>query len=67
MAPERAWMDEIFGTMGYVDATREVTRESELYSWWPNSEQAENLNLGLRFENTYSHQFCYRKRSCQPN
>ena len=50
MAPERAWMDEIFGTMGYVDATREVTRESELYSWWPNSEQAENLNLGLRFD-----------------
>ena len=50
LAPERAWMDEIFGTMGYVDATREVTRESELYSWWPNSEQAENLNLGLRFD-----------------
>mgnify|MGYP000013508213 FL=1 len=50
MAPERAWMDEIFGNMGYVDALREVTRESDLYSWWPDSEQAQDLNLGLRFD-----------------
>ena len=50
MAPERGWMDEIFGTMGYVDALREVNREGDQYSWWPESEQAELLNLGWRFD-----------------
>ena len=43
-------MDEIFGNLGYVDALREVTRESDLYSWWPDSEQAQDLNLVLRFD-----------------
>ena len=50
LAPERAWLDEVIGTMGYVDALREVSREGEQYSWWPDSEQAEMLNLGWRFD-----------------
>src|SRR5690606_15191507 len=50
LAPERAWLDEIFGTMGYVDALREVTREGDLYSWWSDTEQAQLLNLGWRFD-----------------
>ena len=50
LAPERAWMDEVVGNMGYVDALREVTREGDLFSWWPDSEQAEMLNLGYRFD-----------------
>jgi exodeoxyribonuclease-3 len=50
LAPERAWMDEIVGNMGYVDALREVSREGEQYSWWPDNEQAEMLNLGWRFD-----------------
>ena len=50
LAPERAWLDEIFGGFGYVDALREVNREGELYSWWPETEQAEMLNLGYRFD-----------------
>lgn len=50
LSPERNWMDEIIGTMGYVDALREVNREGELYSWWADSEQAELLNLGWRFD-----------------
>jgi exodeoxyribonuclease-3 len=50
LAPERAWMDQVIGTMGYVDAVREVSREAELYSWWPDTEQAEALNLGCRFD-----------------
>ncbi len=50
LAPERAWMDEIVGNMGYVDALREVSREGDQYSWWPDNEQAEMLNprLALR-------------------
>lgn len=50
LAPERAWLDEIFGNMGYVDALREVNREGDLFSWWPDTEQAEMLNLGWRFD-----------------
>jgi len=49
-APERAWLDEIFGNMGYIDALREVNREGDLFSWWPDTEQAEMLNLGWRFD-----------------
>jgi len=50
LAPERAWLDEVFGNMGYVDALREVNREGDLYSWWPDTEQAQLLNLGWRFD-----------------
>ncbi|MCQ4348588.1 exodeoxyribonuclease III [Pseudomonas stutzeri] len=50
LAPERAWMDEVLGNLGYVDALREVSREGEQYSWWPDTEQAQLLNLGFRFD-----------------
>ena len=50
LAPERAWMDEVVGNMGYVDALREVSREGDQFSWWPDNEQAEMLNLGYRFD-----------------
>ncbi len=32
---ERAWMDDIFDTMGYVDAFREVNLQGGQYTWWP--------------------------------
>ncbi len=47
---ERAWLDEVIRGMGYIDALREVSREGEQFSWWPDSEQAEMLNLGWRFD-----------------
>jgi exodeoxyribonuclease-3 len=50
LATERAWMDQIVGNMGYVDALREVSREGEQFSWWPDTEQAQLLNLGFRFD-----------------
>lgn len=50
LAPERAWLDQVFGALGYVDALREVNREGDQYSWWPDTEQAEMLNLGWRFD-----------------
>ncbi len=43
-------MDEVVGNMGYVDALREVSREGDQFSWWPDNEQAEMLNLGYRFD-----------------
>ena len=50
LAPERAWMDEILGNLEYVDALREVSREGDQFSWWPDTEQAQMLNLGYRFD-----------------
>ena len=44
------WLDEVFGNLGYADALREVSREGDQFSWWPDSEQAEMLNLGWRFD-----------------
>lgn len=50
MPAERAWLDELIHNMGYIDALREVNRDSDQFSWWPDSEQAEMLNLGWRFD-----------------
>lgn len=50
LAPERSWMDELICTMGYIDALREISREGDQYSWWADTEQAEILNLGWRFD-----------------
>lgn len=47
---ERAWLEELIHGMGYIDALREVNREGDQFSWWPDSEQAEMLNLGWRFD-----------------
>lgn len=47
---ERAWMDEVICNMGYIDALREVNRESDQFSWWPTSDGAQALNLGWRFD-----------------
>lgn len=47
---ERAWLDEVIRNMGYIDALREISREGEQFSWWPDSDQAEMLNLGWRLD-----------------
>ncbi len=47
---ERAWMDELFGPVGYVDAFREVRPEADLYTWWSNRGQARANNVGWRID-----------------
>jgi exodeoxyribonuclease-3 len=47
---ERAWMDRLFGPVGYVDAFREVRPEPELYTWWSNRGQARANNVGWRID-----------------
>lgn len=47
---ERAWMDELFGTAGFVDAFREVTEEPDQYTWWSNRGQAWSKNVGWRID-----------------
>jgi exodeoxyribonuclease-3 len=47
---ERAWLDELFGPAGYVDAFREVRPEPDLYTWWSNRGQARAHNVGWRID-----------------
>lgn len=47
---ERAWMDELFGTLGFVDAFREINKEAEQYTWWSNRGQAWAKNVGWRID-----------------
>jgi exodeoxyribonuclease-3 len=47
---ERAWLDEIFGPMNFVDAFREVNQEDGQYTWWSNRGQAWANNVGWRID-----------------
>jgi exodeoxyribonuclease-3 len=47
---ERAWMDELFGTAGYVDAFRAINEQAEQYTWWSNRGQAWAKNVGWRID-----------------
>jgi exodeoxyribonuclease-3 len=47
---ERAWMDELFGPAGWVDAFREVDPREEQYTWWSNRGQAWAKNVGWRID-----------------
>jgi exodeoxyribonuclease III len=47
---ERAWMDELFGRVGYVDAFRVVDPRPDQYTWWSNRGQAWAKNVGWRID-----------------
>ena len=47
---ERAWLDEVFGPVGYVDAFRVVNQEPDQYTWWSNRGQAWAKNVGWRID-----------------
>ena len=47
---ERAWMDELFGNGGFVDAFREVDSRDEQYTWWSNRGRAWDNNVGWRID-----------------
>jgi exodeoxyribonuclease-3 len=47
---ERAWMDELFGSAGFVDAFRAVNQAAEQYTWWSNRGQAWARNVGWRID-----------------
>ncbi len=48
-APERAWLEEVLGSMGFVDAYREVDREGGRYTWWSNDHER-SQELGYRVD-----------------
>lgn len=47
---ERAWMDELFGPVGLVDAFRVVEQGKDHYTWWSNRGQAWANNTGWRID-----------------
>ncbi|MDH3561717.1 MAG: exodeoxyribonuclease III, partial [Gammaproteobacteria bacterium] len=47
---ERAWMNELFGPAGYVDAFRAVNEGPDQYTWWSNRGQAWAKNVGWRID-----------------
>jgi len=47
---ERAWLDELFGEVGFIDAFRTVNPLPEQYTWWSNRGQAWAKNVGWRID-----------------
>ncbi len=47
---ERAWMDEVFGKHGFVDAFRTIEQPPDSYTWWSNRGRAWDNNVGWRID-----------------
>ncbi|HIE02065.1 MAG TPA: exodeoxyribonuclease III [Thiotrichaceae bacterium] len=47
---ERAWLDQLFDTEGFIDAFRVVNQEISQYTWWSNRGQAWKNNTGWRID-----------------
>ena len=46
----RAWLDTVFGQLGWVDAFRTLEQEPEQYTWWSNRGRAWDNNVGWRID-----------------
>lgn len=47
---ERAWLDVLFGDMGFVDAFRVVNQEKDQYTWWSHRGRSWEKNVGWRID-----------------
>jgi len=47
---ERAWMENVLGEIGWVDAFRVVNQEPKQFSWWSNFQNAFERNNGWRID-----------------
>jgi exodeoxyribonuclease-3 len=47
---ERAWLDQLFGKVGYIDGFRSLVSEPDHYTWWSNRGQAWAKNVGWRID-----------------
>lgn len=47
---ERAWMETLFGSLGFVDAFRQINQLPDQYTWWSHRGQARAKNVGWRID-----------------
>ena len=47
---ERAWLTDVFDTLGWVDVFRRIDARPEQYTWWSNRGQAWAKNVGWRID-----------------
>jgi exodeoxyribonuclease-3 len=47
---ERAWLDRLYGELGFVDVFRRLRPEPKLYTWWSNRGRAYEKNVGWRID-----------------
>lgn len=47
---ERAWLDQLFDELGFVDSFRVVNQNPDQYTWWSNRGQAWANNVGWRID-----------------
>jgi exodeoxyribonuclease-3 len=47
---ERAWLDRVFGELGFVDVFRRLDPRPGQYTWWSNRGQARTNNVGWRID-----------------
>lgn len=47
---ERAWMDQLFGDLGFIDAFRILNQQEEQYTWWSARGRAWEKNVGWRID-----------------
>lgn len=48
---ERAWLDEVFDQLGFVDGFRVINQEPDQYTWWTQrAPQARANNVGWRID-----------------
>lgn len=47
---ERAWLDQLFDEVGFVDAFRVVNQLADQYTWWSNRANAWANNVGWRID-----------------
>ncbi len=47
---ERAWLDDVFTKVGFVDAFRVVNQKPDQYTWWSHRGRAYEKNVGWRID-----------------
>lgn len=39
---EQRWMGQLFNELGYTDAFREINKDSDEFTWWPDGDRSKN-------------------------
>ena len=47
---ERAWLDQLFDELGFIDAFRALNQNPDQYTWWSHRGRAREKNVGWRID-----------------